>query len=102
MFGTLPAAEETFYAIKPIVVALIANALRRLVPEAVTDFATGGIFFGGLILGLFGINELLIMALGALAGMLLFSDRLRAGIAPVLVLVPPALPAVTGHLGEHR
>lgn len=69
-FGELPAAEWLLYAVKPIVIAVIIQALWVLGQKAVKNVAMGviGVAVAGLFFG--GLNELLLILLGGLVIMI--------------------------------
>jgi chromate transporter len=92
-FRALPVMDAIFYGIQPVVLAIIAVAMVRLAPKAADDLRTRLVFVVALGLGLFGINELLVLALGALAGILLYSAWRwpGGGAAGMLLTTPPLL-----------
>ncbi|QBI19598.1 chromate efflux transporter [Egibacter rhizosphaerae] len=71
----LPAMDAVFYGVQPVVIAVIATAMVRLAPTAASEWRTRGVFAGALALGLLGVNELVVLALGALAGVVLYRWR---------------------------
>jgi chromate transporter len=85
--------DAVFSGIQPVVLAIIAVAMVKLAPKAADDLRTRLIFVVALALGLFGINELIVLALGAVAGIALHSAwRLpRGGAAATLLLSTPWL-----------
>src|SRR5256712_2225991 len=68
-YGTVPAAVRLLYGIKPVIIAVIAQALWSLGRTAVQGWLTAAT--GAVALGLFfaGVNELLLLAAGGLAAM---------------------------------
>jgi hypothetical protein len=64
-FRDLSAVDAAFYGIQPVVLAIIAVALVRLAPRAADDLRTRLVFVAALALGLLGVDELLVLALGA-------------------------------------
>ena len=78
-FRELPVMDAVFYGIQPVVLAIIAVAMVKLAPKAADDLRTRIVFVVALGLGLFGINELIVLALGALAGIALYSTWPRPG-----------------------
>lgn len=92
----LPAMDAVFYGIQPVVVAIIATAMVKLAPKAADDWKARGVFVTALTLGLLTVDELLVLALGALAGVLLYQGMAwrgarRGGLTGVVL---PALPGM--------
>jgi chromate transporter len=82
--------DAIFYGIQPVVLAIIAVAMVKLAPKAADDLRTRMVFVVALGLGLFGINELLVLALGAVAGIALYSAwRWPGGGATGMLLTGP-------------
>jgi len=70
-FGALPAVVQAFAGVKPVVIAIVAQALWRLAHTAVrsTSLAIIGVF--AVVATAVGANELLVLAGGGLAAALL-------------------------------
>ena len=90
-FRELPVMDAVFYGIQPVVLAIIAVAMVKLAPKAASDLRTRLVFIVALALGLFGINELLVLALGAVAGIALYSTWPRGGAQAMLLTTSPWL-----------
>lgn len=92
-FRELPVMDAVFYGIQPVVLAIIALAMVKLAPRAADDLRTRLVFLGALGLGLFGIDELIVLAAGALAGIALYSTWRwpRGGATGMLVVASPWL-----------
>ena len=92
----LPVMDDVFAGVQPVVLAVIVTAMAKLAPKAADDWTTRGVFVAALALGLLSVNELVVLALGALAGAVLFqwrpwvSWRARGGGPKALLL--PAVP----------
>ncbi|HYM79357.1 MAG TPA: chromate efflux transporter [Candidatus Dormibacteraeota bacterium] len=88
-FGSLPQAASALAGIKPAVLAVIAIAIWRLGKTATKD--VGLAVLGGLALGAFfvGLNPILILFGGGLAGMLV---RRATNLRAAGMLSIPALP----------
>lgn len=85
-YGTTPQAEWLLYGIKPVVVAVIAQALWNLASKALKNRTL--IALGLIVLALYflGINEILLLFAGGLAFMLLANiQRLRNSKATALL-----------------
>jgi chromate transporter len=77
-FGTMPQAKWLMYGIKPVVIAIIAQALWNLGKKAIKGPLTAGAGLVILILYFVGINEIVLLFAGGLAVMLLVNyQRLR-------------------------
>ncbi len=91
-FRDLPAMDAVFYGVQPAVLAVIAVAIVKLAPKAADDLRTRLVFVTALALGLFGINELIVLALGALAGVVLYTTwRWPGGTGAMLLAGSPWL-----------
>lgn len=71
-FRGLPLMDGVFYGIQPVVLAIIVTAMIRLAPQAADELKTRAVFVAALALALLGVNELIVLALGALAGIVLY------------------------------
>ncbi|MEW6532351.1 MAG: chromate efflux transporter [Thermodesulfobacteriota bacterium] len=87
-FGTLPQAEWLLYGIKPVVIAIIAQALWTLGRQAVEGPLTGIVGFIVLALYFAGVNEIALLFAGGLAVMLCGNVRRLRGRALGAFLVP--------------
>lgn len=86
-FRELPVMDAVFYGIQPVVLAIIVLAMVKLAPKAADELRTRIVFVVALGLGLFGMNELIVLALGAVAGIALYSTwRWPRGGAPGMLL----------------
>ncbi len=92
-FGSLPAVEPFLYGIKPAVLAVILGALWKLGREAVRGWRLGVIGGAVAIAALFGMDEVVVLLVGAVLGMawLRLAGR-DPGLLP-LALVAPRPPA---------
>ncbi|WP_375759489.1 chromate efflux transporter [Corallococcus exercitus] len=90
-FGTLPQAGALLYGVKPVILAVVLQALWGLGKTALTTRPRIAVAIGATVASAFGINELLILAVSgaALAAWL----RMRSASAPgsTLALAPFAL-----------
>ncbi len=98
-FGRLPAAAWVLYGIKPVIIAVVAQAMWVLVRTAVRGPLLAGIGVAVLLLSLAGYNEVALLFGGGIAVALVrnLPARGRGGFA-AMALVPllprPALAAV--------
>ena len=92
-YGTVPAAVRLLYGIKPVIIAVIAQALWSLGRTAVRGWLTAAT--GAVALGLFfaGHNELLLLAAGGLAVMLVANASKLRGAAAGFVSAATWTPA---------
>lgn len=74
-YGDTPAVQGLLYGVVPAVVAIIVNALLGLLPVVVRGWWPALLVAGGLVAYLVGVNELLILLAGALAGPGLHTGR---------------------------
>ena len=90
LYGTTNQAEWLFYGIKPVVIAIVLQALYTLGRKAVKGVLTSLVGAGVIAGYFFGINEILLIVLGGLVVMLLRnynklgSARMFSFIAPIL------------------
>jgi chromate transporter len=91
-FGSLPRAEGFLYGIKPVIIAIVAQALLGLARSAVKDAFLAAVAVGAALLCLAGVHELVVLAGGGIAVAVLRGASRRAG-PPVLSAAAPGLPA---------
>lgn len=65
-FGTLPQAEGLLYAVKPVVIAVVIQALWKLGPTAIKSKWLAAVAAIAAALVVIGINELLVLLIGGL------------------------------------
>jgi len=96
--GTTPEAEWLLYGIKPVIIAIVAQALWNLAKTAVKGVLAAAIGLGVLALALLGFNEIALLFGGA-ALMLVLTLARRARrpppVAALLPLVGAPIPAAT-------
>ena len=68
-FGATAEATRLFYGIKPVVIAIIVQALWGLGPRAVKNVLTGAIGLGALVLYFLGVNVVVVLVAGGLAAL---------------------------------
>jgi chromate transporter len=88
-FGATPQAEWLLYGIKPVVIAIIGQALWSLGKKAVKGPLTGVVAAGVLVLFFLGINEIVLLFAGGLIVMLVmnyrrFKNKFTALIIPIV------------------
>jgi chromate transporter len=63
-YGDTPALEGIVYGIKPVVIAIVAQALAKLVPTVAKTVLLGALAAGAVAVYLLGVNELIVLAAG--------------------------------------
>jgi chromate transporter len=102
-FGSMPQVAGALYGIKPVIIAVVVQALWRLWPSAARTRLLIAVTIAATVAALIGFNEIAILfAAGAITiGMALVINpsRRRGGVTAASVLamplVTPAAPAVT-------
>ncbi|MBL8094909.1 MAG: chromate efflux transporter [Anaerolineales bacterium] len=89
-YGTTPEADGLLYGIKPVVIAIVAQALWELGRKAVKGPLTAIVGAAALSLYLLGQNEIALLAVGGLVVMVI-ANRQRLGRAPVSAVAPLGL-----------
>jgi chromate transporter len=86
-YGSTPQGDALLYGIKPVIIAIVLQALVRLAPTAVKRLWLAGVGVAVFVLYLLGINELvLLFGGGLLAGALRLIELRRT--PPVALLLP--------------
>jgi chromate transporter len=97
-YGATPEVEWLLYGVKPVIIAVVIQALWGLGKTAVKGPVTAMVGAAVLVLFLLRVNEVMLLAAGGLAVLLANSGwRLRSGgTAGLLALPLAALPVLTG------
>jgi chromate transporter len=66
-YGALPEVSSILYGIKPVIIAIVLQALIRLGQSAIKNTTTGIIGAAVIVLSFLGINEILLLALAGLS-----------------------------------
>lgn len=85
-YGSTPQGEALLYGIKPVIIAIVLQALVRLGRTAIKGGLLAGIGLAALLLYLAGVNELLVLFGGGAVVLVL---RTLAGRSAGLALLPP-------------
>ncbi len=91
-FGKLPQAEGLLYGVKPVVIAVVVQALWKLGRSAIKTKWLALVALVTVALSAVGVNELLVLAIGGLLALPVNkagrkdASRQRAGWTPVLTL----------------
>ena len=86
-FGQLPIATDVLYALKPVVIAIVVQALVRLSRAAVKSPTLAVVGVASILATAFGVNELVVL-LGAGVAMATMVRPVRAASAPLLLSAP--------------
>lgn len=89
-FGSTPAVTWVLYGVKPVVIAIVAQAIWGLGRVVVRRWHTALVAVAVLALGLLGVNELLLLFGGGAVGALLQRPRWLTGRLSGVVLAPLA------------
>ena len=96
-FGSLPAVGWVLYGVKPVVIAIVVQALWGLGRTAVKSWALGALAAVALAACLAGSHPLVVLLLGGLAALILRAARGREqGAAPLAAALPAAGAGATG------
>lgn len=93
-YGTTPAAEWLLYGIKPVIIAVVLQAVWGLSRKAIKNRVLAAIGIVAFGLYLLGLNELLLMFGGGLIAMAIANARrlrqvAESGASKLLSIVPP-------------
>jgi chromate transporter len=77
-YGSLPQAERLLYGVKPVVIAVVLQALSGLGHSAVKSWPLAALAVAAAMAAALGVNELMILAAGGVAAALL--SRVGAGL----------------------
>jgi len=95
--GAYPQADAALHAIKPVILAVIVQALWGMGRSALRSPWLGALAAAGLVAHLLGVNELLVLGIcGAAAGLMQATRSKRPGRPRALGLTPPPLFGVLG------
>lgn len=90
-YGTTPAAEWLLYGVKPVIIAVVAQALWGLGKTAVKGALLAAIGLAALALALAGVDELALLVAGGLLVMIVRNlGRIRRDAPPLAALLPIA------------
>ena len=100
-FGSLPQAEGILYGVKPVVLAIVLQAICRLARPALKTRVLLAMGLAAVVLGLLGVNELIILfgaGIVLAAHKMLFSKG-AAGVAGIMSGFLPGFSAATATAG---
>ena len=90
-YGSLPQVRWVLYGIKPVVIAIVVQALWDLGRKAVKSYPTVIVGAGVIVLYLFGFNEIALLFAGAAIVLLFQGGRLLLRASPSAMLFVPLL-----------
>lgn len=95
-FGQLPAAAGVLYGVKPVVIAVVVQALWRLGRVCVRASLPAAAAVAAVVLAALGVHELVVLfGVGLAVPVLKGLFRRPARAAPLVLLTTPAVPAVS-------
>ena len=90
-FGSAPQIEWVLYAVKPVVIAIILNAIWSLRKKAIKDAYTGAIALAAILLNILGANNIAILIGGGIVlAIAKWTVRQRGTRLSILPLFPLA------------
>lgn len=95
-YQTLPQMEWLLYGIKPVIIAIVVQALWKLGTKAIKSVPTALAGIAVIVLFLLGLNEIVLLLLAGLGVMLFKTWRQRGGVHPVALFPVSGLLAQTG------
>jgi len=87
-FGALPQVASLLYGVKPVVIAIVFQALLGLGRSAVKSWGLGAIAFGATVASVLGVDALVVLTAGGALAMIAKAVPERGGLRGVAV---PAL-----------
>ena len=89
-WGSLPVATSLLYGVKPVIIAIVVQAMWGLARTAVRGPLLAAAFVAAAALALAGVHELVVLfGAGALAALLAARSRAAAGVITLLVSTTP-------------
>jgi chromate transporter len=102
-YGSLPETSGILYGVKPVIIAVVLDALWSLGRTAIKNKLTAAVAIAGLILTLIGVHELLILLVGGLAVLIpkLIAKHSKANVgrASVAFALFQSMPVATSSFG---
>jgi chromate transporter len=90
-YKSLPETEALLYGVKPVIIAIVLQALWGLARSAVKNRFLGAVGAAAAVASFLGVNEIaLLLAAGALVALVRRSPRARGGPAAALLTAPAA------------
>jgi chromate transporter len=96
-YGKLPQTTALLYAVKPVVIAVVLQAIWRLGASALKNAVLIGICVAAIAASLLGVNELVVLAAGGVLAMSTLMTSRRHAMA--LLLLPAAASSTATAVG---
>lgn len=90
-YGSLPEVSNILYGIKPVIIAVVVQALIRLGQSAVKNKTLGFIGISVIMLSFLGMNEILLLVIAGVS-MMLINNVMNLRSNKVLSIAPALLP----------
>lgn len=90
-YGSLPEVSNILYGIKPVIIAVVVQALIRLGQSAVKNKTLGFIGISVIMLSFLGMNEILLLVIAGVS-MMLINNVMNLRSKKVLSIAPALLP----------
>jgi chromate transporter len=101
MYGSLPEVSGIMYGIKPVIIAVIIQALIRLGQSAVKNVSTGVLGIMVIILSFLGFHELILLAFAGIIMMLITNrQKLKGSRLSMFVPILPMAAVATKSVSE--
>jgi chromate transporter len=102
-FGQLPIASNVLYALKPVVIAVVVQALVRLSRAAIKSYALAAVGIAAVVATVLGVNEILVLiAAGAVMAMMIRPTRASISaslLLPQIGFAGPSVPTLIAIFG---
>lgn len=86
-WGALPEVGAVLYGVKPVIIAIVAQAIGRLARSAVKSWALAAIAVVAVAATVAGVNEMVVLLGAGLLGAARIAGARMVGVAPVVPLV---------------
>jgi chromate transporter len=90
-YGSLPAVSGLLYGVKPVVIAIILQALWKLGRTAIKGMWLAIVALVTLFLGVVGVSPLVVLLIGGFLGVVVSLDPARSKAALLVLLKPQAI-----------
>ncbi len=95
VYGALPEVSGIMYGIKPVIIAILLQALIRLGKSAVKNVPTGVLGAGVILLSFLGFHEIMLLALSGVMMMLIANRKKLRGTHTHMSVIFPLFPIAT-------
>jgi chromate transporter len=102
-FGQLPIATNALYTIKPVVIAVVVQALMRLSRSAIKSYALGAVGLAAVVATVLGVNEIVVLIAAGMVMVLVIRPTRRSVSASLLLpqvgFAGPTVPSLMAIFG---